>query len=150
MTGSAKHYLGRLCQKKHDWSSSGQSLRYVSNHGCVSCVRDDAARWMQQNPAAAKVIYTKSRVARKEAERQGHRLRKYGVTPSAYNVLVSKQDGRCAVCGSRPKSLCVDHDHKTGRVRGLLCHRCNQGIGLFLDDTSLLGQAVVYLQAVSQ
>lgn len=51
----------------------------------------------------------------------------YGITPAAYDALMRLQGGRCAICRARPKSkrLAVDHDHKTGAVRGLLCSRCN-------------------------
>lgn len=74
----------------------------------------------------------------------------YGVTPEQYQALLDAQDDRCAVCRSdawpgkdnRPH---VDHDHATGAVRGLLCGRCNTGLGQFQDDPALLRAAVDYL-----
>ncbi len=68
-----------------------------------------------------------------------HTKRKYGLSPDAYDAMLVEQGGRCACCGepfSGPtkdgkRSVCVDHCHKTGRVRGLLCSGCNVAIGKF-------------------
>jgi len=61
--------------------------------------------------------------------------------------LTRLQSGRCAICGDPPgkRGLHLDHDHLTGIVRGLLCHRCNFGIGLFRDSEELLMRAITYL-----
>lgn len=72
------------------------------------------------------------------------RLRKYGVTPDQYDALVTLQAGRCAIC-QREAPLHVDHDHATGRVRGLLCMGCNTGLGHFRDSATALRQAAIYL-----
>jgi hypothetical protein len=76
-------------------------------------------------------------------------LRKYGLTPREYNALLRAQSGVCAICGQPPaanKILCVDHDHKTDEVRGLLCNNCNTGLGMFKDRIRLLAAAIVYLE----
>ena len=64
-----------------------------------------------------------------------------------YETLLKAQNGRCAICGTRlPKgSLVIDHSHKTGDVRGLLCISCNTGLGMFKDDPDLLQEASLYL-----
>ena len=57
----------------------------------------------------------------------------YGITLKDFDDMLERQDGRCAICGKKGndnKNLCVDHNHKTGRVRGLLCSRCNIKLGL--------------------
>jgi hypothetical protein len=70
----------------------------------------------------------------------------YGITLAEYQVLVSKQSGRCLICGKKPKrTLDVDHCHKTKVVRGLLCNQCNMAIGLLQDSVKLLRKAVKYL-----
>lgn len=73
---------------------------------------------------------------------------KFGMTEDDYNCLLSAQDGTCAVCKNPPKKrrLAVDHDHKTGKVRGLLCFRCNYGIGFWHDRADLLHAASIYLK----
>lgn len=74
---------------------------------------------------------------------------RYGMARGQYNAMVKAQEGKCAICGwqSSPKDpLHVDHDHKTGRVRGMLCSRCNMALGSVEDDTSLLGSMIEYLK----
>lgn len=74
------------------------------------------------------------------------RYRNYGITEPEYAALLEKQDHRCGVCCQPSETaLCVDHDHGTGRVRGLLCHKCNTMIGLAGDDTARLRAAIAYL-----
>ncbi len=61
-------------------------------------------------------------------DRKPTRAEHLGVTDDQYHQMLERQDGHCALCPNRPKTrrLHVDHDHKTGRVRGLLCHQCNR------------------------
>jgi hypothetical protein len=78
--------------------------------------------------------------------RKGHLLRKYGLTPEAYDALVESQEGRCAACGATPDQLCVDHDHATGAVRELLCNGCNCALGHVGDDADRLLLLIAYLR----
>lgn len=79
----------------------------------------------------------------------------YNMTIELYEQIFNAQDGKCAICKtsdfkglySRPH---VDHCHVTGQVRGILCHHCNTGLGLFRDDKSLLQAAAEYLQQPSK
>jgi hypothetical protein len=80
--------------------------------------------------------------------------RLYGITALEYNTLFQKQEGVCAICGTstptlnhnetRP-NLYVDHCHTSGAVRGLLCGKCNSGLGQFNDNPELLQAAITYL-----
>jgi hypothetical protein len=76
------------------------------------------------------------------------KLAKYGITEDDYDALLASQRGRCAICGKdasgNGRLLAVDHDHKTGEVRGLLCRGCNLGIGL-LEKEGFLNKAMAYL-----
>jgi hypothetical protein len=85
----------------------------------------------------------------REAERSGHLRRTFGLTLEEYEQLLAAQGGRCAICRSEPGkiSLHVDHDHETGKVRGLLCFRCNGGAGQFKEDVELLARAIDYLDS---
>lgn len=77
----------------------------------------------------------------------------YGITLEEYEELLSKQNGKCAICSvdnnskycNKPRAFAVDHCHTTGKIRGLLCSDCNTGIGLFKDNTNLLHFAIKYL-----
>lgn len=74
----------------------------------------------------------------------------YGLTLGDYERMLFEQDERCAICESpecdSTHSLAVDHDHQTGKVRGLLCRRCNQVLGKMEDDPALLEAAAAYLK----
>jgi hypothetical protein len=77
-----------------------------------------------------------------------HRLRsKYGLTLEDYDEMVARQGGRCLICQQVPEKLVVDHHHGTGRVRGLLCFRCNSALGFLLDSPNSALEAARYLQA---
>lgn len=80
----------------------------------------------------------------------------YGITYEQYQEMHTKQQGRCAICNEEEKRntgqgrptnrLAVDHCHKTGKVRGLLCMACNTAVGAFKDDIEILFSAVTYLE----
>lgn len=76
--------------------------------------------------------------------------KKYGMTKDQYDELSSRQNNRCAICTvHRDKchnGLYVDHDHKTGKVRALLCRHCNAGLGHFKENPALINNARIYLQ----
>lgn len=71
-------------------------------------------------------------------------VRYYGITLEDYERMVKERDGRCDICGNERK-LCVDHDHKTGRIRGLLCSCCNAALGQIHDDVRVAENIVSYL-----
>ena len=71
---------------------------------------------------------------------------KYGITIEDYHAMFARQNGKCAICGTTEEKLVVDHNHKTGKVRELLCHLCNAMIGCAREDIAILISAVAYLQ----
>jgi hypothetical protein len=78
-------------------------------------------------------------------------LRGYGMTQESLDLLWSKQDGKCAICGAdladckSRRQAHIDHDHSTGKVRGILCGNCNRGLGSFNDSSDKLRSAIAYL-----
>lgn len=79
----------------------------------------------------------------------------YGITLADYDAMLAAQSGLCAICsasepGGNANHWHVDHDHSTGQVRGLLCSRCNLGLGHFQDDPARLVSALDYLTAARQ
>lgn len=77
------------------------------------------------------------------------RITQYGVTPERYAEMLAEQDGRCPICrvqfDGTPRQEHVDHDHVTGKVRGVLCRDCNLGLGRFKDNPESLASAIRYL-----
>jgi hypothetical protein len=100
-------------------------------------------RWKQRHPERAAVIMRKSKVKKK-----------FDMSWDDYLAMESVKGSVCWICGTDDpgrgrKSMCVDHCHSTGVVRGLLCFDCNEAIGRFDDDVELLLKAIEYLEASS-
>ncbi|MAT39187.1 MAG: hypothetical protein CL946_06255 [Ectothiorhodospiraceae bacterium] len=89
--------------------------------------------------------------ARDRAQRK-YRYKQFGLTIADYEQILKDQGGVCAICGQPPngRDLCIDHCHRTGKVRGLLCDGCNTGIGKLGDDASSIRKALIYLQQSEQ
>lgn len=86
--------------------------------------------------------------AGKATNRQNKLFRRYGITAECYADALSDQGMACAIC-RRPagnETLCVDHNHATGALRGLLCSGCNTGLGLFNEDPAALRAAAEYVE----
>ena len=106
--------------------------------------------WYQRNKASQLQYQREHR----KQNREHYKLRdfakqlrlKYKITPEQYQELLLRQGGKCAICKQTwIRRLSVDHDHKTGRIRSLLCNNCNTAIGLLKDDPELCYAAGTYL-----
>jgi hypothetical protein len=100
--------------------------------GCAKCGRDQCRH--------------------KDKTREGFLRRKYGISLADFDSMATAQGGRCAICGTGEPggnygNLHVDHCHETGAVRGLLCTRCNTGIGLLRESPVALRAAAAYIEA---
>jgi hypothetical protein len=81
-------------------------------------------------------------------EQRISRIRMYGISVEDYERMLEEQDGGCHICGKKPegkRALDIDHDHTTGKVRGLLCSNHNRALGLLNDDIKLMLRSVEYL-----
>ena len=104
--------------------------------------------WHRKNPEAAK----KWRKNNPEKFRESQLKSKYGITLNDVNEMKIKQSNCCAICKEefvKNKKINVDHCHKTGKVRGLLCHSCNTSLGKFKDSVEILNNAIKYLKKAS-
>jgi hypothetical protein len=85
-----------------------------------------------------------------ECKSHERRLARYDLTPQAYNTMGFLQNWECAICRSPLhtlyRGLVVDHDHATGKVRGLLCDPCNLALGHFADDVVRMQRGIEYLE----
>lgn len=152
-TGRIRVYCSRLCTSAHGEELKRQrgaereprrcacgsmDVAGVGVPVCAACKKDKGSEAAQQ--------------ARKDRERR-RTLARYRLTQADYDSFVKRQRNRCAVCKTtkvggpptRSGYWHIDHDHVTGQVRGLLCARCNLGIGNFEDDPDLLGAACRYV-----
>ena len=127
-------------------------------------VRIAAAEWAKNNPERRKAYateYVKKNAARikarraayhqknKEATREALLRKLYGISGADKKRLLQSQGDRCAVCLTdtpTKNGWVVDHDHTTGKVRGILCSPCNSGIGQLRDDVDIVARAVAYLK----
>jgi hypothetical protein len=80
------------------------------------------------------------------ARRKDNLKFRYGITEEDYNLMLENQNNCCAICKKESDiKLSVDHCHQSGAVRGLLCKKCNLGLGYFKDDTTTIKEAIKYL-----
>jgi hypothetical protein len=129
----------------------------------LESVRASNTEWNKANPGygAAKSKEWRTIPENKERQRAASaawlkstagktsRVKKYGITGEDYQQMLVEQGFVCKTCGKPEKTgkaLAVDHDHKTGKVRGLLCGNCNQALGLLNDDLGVVKKLLVYLK----
>ena len=114
---------------------------------CRVCSNAAGRAYHARDPGRRSTQYRKYRAAYKDRDRNQRLKRNYGITIEEYNNLLSSQGEVCAICKVTPngRALDVDHDHETGRIRGLLCMDCNVSLGRFKEDPDLLLTAMGYL-----
>ncbi len=123
-----------------EWFSPGHKV-------CKPCRNAACRKWRASKPNYEKERYQRTKVETRER----HLIRKYGVTLAAYAAMLDDQHGCCAICMRHESEnnsgvLHVDHDHVTGKVRGLLCTGCNHLLGHLSDSVTLLQAAIDYLK----
>lgn len=110
---------------------------------CKSCTKDCAQNSYENNKEVVKSRQKKKYCSVKRRERT--LMENYGMTPSDYDEMYQQQQGACKICEKNFDQLCVDHCHNTGKVRGLLCQKCNKAIGLLGDNLNYLSNAITYI-----
>ena len=96
---------------------------------CKNCCKERTLKWQKENPEK----YKKYKKSWREKNRGWALKKKFGISLEEYNQMLEKQNHRCAICGRHEsefkRKLDVDHDHETGKNRGLLCNNCNTNLG---------------------
>lgn len=109
---------------------------------CKTCAYRRSKDWTSRNKDKYRAY------ARKTKMSKHYQAKKYGITPEKYAEMVVERNNLCDICKlpeKRKKRISIDHNHSTGKVRGLLCDSCNNGIGKLRDDPTLLISAANYL-----
>jgi hypothetical protein len=96
--------------------------------------------------AKARAKYLTRTERRTAKDREAHRRWKYGLTAEQFSAMLAAQRGCCAICGEHMGTPCVDHDHTTEKVRGLLCKECNWAIGFLHDNAVRMDRAAAYIR----
>lgn len=132
------------------------SIRRDSSDGrnriCKSCACDNAKTDRDLNPVKFRErnrAYRGSNLEKVRAYLKDKNLqRDHGITLADFQRILERQEGRCAICKCVPrgKNIHLDHDHLTGKIRGILCVRCNAGLGMFRDDPENMRRACEYLE----
>lgn len=108
-----------------------------------------AKEYRENHPKKVKKVKEQYRKTEKgkEIRRKARVEYKYGLSHKDWEGLWYAQDGRCAICDkffTKMRDICVDHNHETGKVRGLLCSQCNIGLG-YVEDSEFRAEAIEYL-----
>ena len=118
-------------------------------HRCPSCKIKYDREWRARNLDKKIKSQREYRERNPKCDRPATLKRKYGITVSQWDELFLRQGLKCAICGSTCSTKCdkwhTDHCHTTGKVRGILCHNCNRGLGYLKDDPDLLSRGIDYL-----
>lgn len=126
---------------------------------CKECRAVYLKVWHKKNRARTTARVQERRAADPDRFRSYTMKYKYGITSDDYNIMLAAQNGVCAICGKAEMrkdrvsqtrrtdtlALVVDHDHATGKVRGLLCHKCNIVIAFIGEDPEMMPKILAYL-----
>lgn len=139
MRSASPKYAERYCRTRAAWLASNRER-----------LAGYSQKWNAKHPDQRRHVQKVWDAAHPHARRHNvwvAHLRRYGLTPEMYEAFFHSQAGVCAICGRPPqkKRLAVDHCHDSEDIRGLLCDRCNRGLGFFLDDPAIIARAAEYL-----
>ncbi|MGY0063302.1 endonuclease VII domain-containing protein [Streptomyces sp. LZ34] len=112
---------------------------------CQRCGEIKPHSEWDRNRTASDCLSTACKACRAIEGRARHLMRQYGITEAERDEMVASQMGLCVICLKAP-AIHVDHCHKTGKVRGVLCFNCNSAIGKLGDDPDIGRRAVAYLE----
>lgn len=123
----AKENSGLIAQRRRERIEADLSGEWKARQA------ETVRNWQKNNPEKMKAAQLRKR------------LRVYGLSIGEYEARIRAQGSSCAICGTVTERLCLDHCHKTGKLRGLLCDTCNKALGMLGDDAEGIRRALDYL-----
>jgi len=136
----------RKYQKNHPEVNRKSNAKYRALHRekVLETARQYARRVRKENPEEMH-----------KKDRRWAMFKNYGISLEQYDEILQSQNGLCAICQCPPgngngRYLCIDHDHSTGGIRGLLCRKCNAALGLVSDSPETLNRMIAYLARTNQ
>ena len=136
-----------MCGDNKDIScyrSRGGSQTHLLKSRCNSCLYKEHRRWVENNPDRVREYRDK------DSWTLAKRCQKRGITPEDLIDTYERQEECCAICNKHIEisDSAIDHNHSTGEFRGVLCKKCNRGLGLFGDNPRILENALDYLKTM--
>jgi len=131
---------------KYMWKGKQRTLAELAAIAGIS-VSAISKRLERNDHNVSEALRERVPLTRQDSQRDWWLRRKYGLTLAEYQKMVGKQQHKCKIC-HEVKSLVVDHHHESGTVRGLLCSKCNTGLGMFDDDRARLRAAADYVTRI--
>jgi len=141
-----------ICREEKAFEFFNKESRRKDGHSylCKPCCNRYHADRRKKNPEPSREATRKYRKNNPRNKRNSALKNVYGITIDQYEEMLKKQNFQCAICKidaiTLNRNLDVDHDHLSGTVRGLLCNKCNQGMGLLREDVEILKGALEYLE----
>lgn len=144
-----KEHKRRFRARHRERIAAERAAEFQANKAKKYAVRQ---QWIDANPDMVAAQALRRRLRSMQRRLQSDMQYTYNVTAEQYQKIADAQGGVCAICKrpnvtTRTKRLFVDHNHSTGRLRALLCHSCNAGLGYFKEDPALFARAIAYLKA---
>jgi hypothetical protein len=147
----AKHKDKVIAYSKGYWNANKDRIKQTHNEWRKNHkkeISDYGKKYREENKVAGAEYRLKNREKILLNGIKNNRRLRYGVSDNWYDERFILQNGLCAICEQPPdkKPLGIDHNHKTGKVRELLCHKCNSAIGLLNEDTIIIQKVLEYLK----
>lgn len=141
------------CKETKDTTEFGRHRRAKDGLSwiCKDCNKEHTKKWASENQDKVKAYRKQYRPKAVEQRRWSLRLSEYGVTKEMFYEMLESQNNLCKICSDKfTKEPHVDHCHTAGKVRGLLCSKCNTALGLARDSEEILMKMIEYLRGIDE
>lgn len=150
--GHRKKYCDEACRKQAQDAAARAKTPPLQHAHCHKCGAELAGKPQKNRTCLPCKQAGRKQISETQRRERARTLARYGLTFEAFERMLADQGHRCLICGTdtpggKGNEFVVDHCHATGRVRGLLCHRCNSALGLLEDDPARMLAAIRYLGA---